>query len=125
MLEGYMGKPLAAPESTPPSLQSGNAKHKDYDQSAPQRNAFLAMALNMSWQLAVVVLVPVIGGVQLDKALSTHYLWTFIGLGLALVGSAAVMWRAMQTANSLPVPKLTAAQKRRIQQQYEEDDADV
>lgn len=90
-----------------------------------QRNAFVFMALNMSWQLAIAVLVPVIGGVQLDKALDTSNTFTFVGLAIALIGSIAVMWRTMQTANKLPVPKLTAAQKRQIQKRYEEDDADA
>lgn len=81
------------------------------------------MAVNMSWQLAVVVLVPVIGGVELDKAAGTT-VYTFIGLGLALVLSGVVMWRAMQTANRLPVPKLTEAQKRAVKKAYEAEDDD-
>jgi len=79
-------------------------------------------AANMSWQLAIVVLVPIVGGVQLDKAFDTSNVYMFIGLGVALLASAAVMWRAMQAANRLPVPKLTDAQKRVIKKQYEEDD---
>lgn len=90
-----------------------------------QRNAFVFMALNMSWQLAIVVLVPVISGVQLDKALDTANTYTFVGLAIAFVGSVAVMWRTMQIANKLPMPKLTAAQKRAVQKQYEEDDEDA
>jgi uncharacterized membrane protein len=78
--------------------------------------------MNMSWQLALVVLVPVIGGVELDKATGNSYVFTVIGLVLALVLSAVVMWRAMQAANRLPVPKLTAAQKRAVRKSYEEDD---
>ena len=76
----------------------------------------------MSWQLAVVVLVPIIGGVELGKALGAPTAWTFAGLAVAFVGSGLVMWRAMQAANKLPVPKLTAEQKREIQKSYEEDD---
>jgi hypothetical protein len=49
----------------------------------------------------------------------------FVGLALALVGSIIVMWRTMQKANHLPVPKLTEAQRRQVQKQYEEDDADA
>lgn len=81
------------------------------------------MALNMSWQLAIVILVPVVGGYQLDKRLDTS-IYTFVGLFLALIGSGVVMWRTMQIANSLPTPKLTAAQRRKIQQQYEAEDAE-
>ena len=76
----------------------------------------------MAWQLAVVVLVPVVGGVYLDKALGSSFVCTFAGLGVALLGSGVVMWRAMQTANSLPVPKLTDAQRRAIKKSYEEED---
>ena len=76
----------------------------------------------MSWQLAIVVLVPVIGGVELGKKLGSPTAWTLAGLAVALVGTVLVMWRAMQAANKLPVPKLTEAQKRAIQKSYEEED---
>jgi hypothetical protein len=118
-----MGKPSAAPQSTPHSLNGGDGSVSPALKSS-QRSAFLVMILNMSWQLAVVVLVPVIAGVQLDKKLDTSYI-TFVGLAVAFIGAALVMWHTMQTANRLPVPKLTEAQKRAIQKQYEEDDADV
>jgi hypothetical protein len=85
---------------------------------------FIVMALNMSWQMAIVFLVPVIGGVKLDKHYDTNYLFTFIGLGVATVGSGLVMWRTLKLANNMPVPKLTAAQKRKIQKEYELEDED-
>ena len=80
------------------------------------------MAVNMTWQLAVVVLVPVIGGVMLDKKLNMSPVLLLVGLAVALLGSIAVMWRTMQTANRLPVPKLTEEQRRAVQKSYEEDD---
>ncbi len=83
---------------------------------------FISMALNMSWQLAIVILVPVVAGVQLDKHFGTSYAYTFVGLGLALIGSGVVMWRTMKVADSMPVPKLSAAEKRKIQEQYEAED---
>lgn len=79
------------------------------------------MAVQMSWQLALVVLVPVIGGVELDKMFKTSYI-LFIGLAVAVLGSVVVMWRTMQAANRLPVPKLTAAQKRAVRKAYEAED---
>lgn len=86
------------------------------------RQQFVGMALQMTWQLAAAVLVPVIGGVELDKAFGTSYVYTFVGLAVALVGSGLVMWHAMQVANKLPVPKLTAKQKEAVRKAYEEDD---
>lgn len=78
----------------------------------------------MSWQLAVVVLVPILLGVKLDHVFGTHDTLTFVGLGLAVIGAAVVMWQTMKRANRLPVPVLTEAQKRAIKKSYEEDDAD-
>jgi len=92
--------------------------------ASSQRSVFLNLVVNMTWQLAAVVLVPILVGVKLDKVFGTHDTLTFVGLGLALLGSIAVMWRAMQTANRVPVPKLTDAQKRAIKKSYEEEDKD-
>ncbi|HSX30893.1 MAG TPA: hypothetical protein VLE99_03165 [Candidatus Saccharimonadales bacterium] len=83
---------------------------------------FVALALDMSWKLAVVVLVPVLGGVGLDKAIGVKYAYLLIGLAVAAMGTAVVLWQTLQTANKLPVPKLTDAQKRDIRKRYEEDD---
>ena len=78
----------------------------------------------MSWQLAVVVLVPMLGGVAIGKAAGNATLWVLIGLAVAILGSGLVMWRTAKVANSLPVPKLTPAQKREIQKSYEAEDDD-
>lgn len=82
------------------------------------------MAVNMTWQLAIAVLVPIIGGVQLDRLASTGHNFTFIGLGLAFIAVTAVMWATIKRANHLPVPKLSEAEKRKIARQYAEDDAE-
>ena len=92
------------------------------DRVATDRATFFVAFLNMSWQLAIAVLVPIIGGVMLDKKLGTPHVFLFVGLALALLGTVLVLWRTMQEANKLPVPKLTDAQRREIQRQYEEDD---
>ena len=81
------------------------------------------MAGVMSMQLLVVVLVPIIGGVELDKALGVSYL-LFVGLAVALISTVLVMWRTMQVANRLPVPKLTDAQRQAVRKAYEAEDDD-
>jgi len=91
-------------------------------ESSNVRQQFVVFALNMSWQLAVAVLVPVLAGVELDKLVGSTDTFVFIGLAIAAIGSALVLWRTMQAANRLPVPKLTAEQKRAIQKSYEEED---
>ena len=115
-----MSKVATTHKSAPQSLRGDSKKSA----SAKQRSVFLVAVTNMSWQLAIVVMVPIIGGVKLDKVFGTSNIWTFVGLGVAFLASAVVMWRTVQLANKQPVPKLTAAQKREIKKQYEEDDED-
>lgn len=115
-----MAKKTAVPNTTPQFIKGGASS--DRTQKARQRNQFVFMALNMSWQLAVVILLPVIIGVQADKMLGTSYIFALTGVVVGLAGSGLVMWRTMRIASRLPVPKLSAAQKRAIQKQYEEED---
>ena len=83
---------------------------------------FVTMALDMTWRLAIVILAPILVGAWADKHLSTSPGGVLAGFVVAMIGTAVVLWQAMQAANRLPVPKLTAAQKREIKRQYEEDD---
>lgn len=120
-----MAKTSGASKSTRNTKSATDTSSDDtVKESSNQRNVFVSMALTMSWQLAIVVLVPIFAGAKLDKSVGSGETYTFIGLGVALLGSIAVMWRAMQTANRLPVPKLTDAQKRAIKKSYEEEDKD-
>jgi hypothetical protein len=111
----------SAPQTTPTPTKG---EVKSSASAINQRSFFLSTVLNMSWQLAIVVLVPILAGVWLDKGLKTGDAYTFGGLGLAVLGSIAVMWRTAQAANRLPVPKLTPAQKRAVRKSYEDEDKD-
>ncbi len=53
------------------------------------RNTFIATAMSMSWQLAIIFLVPIIGGYELDLKLKTSPWLFLIGFIIAIVGSAA------------------------------------
>ena len=109
----------------PTSIKGGRTpSSSDTQTSTDLRQQFAVFALNMSWQLALVVLIPVIGGVELDKTIGKTEVFVFVGLAIALIGSGVVLWRTMQAANRLPVPKLTADQKRAVQKSYEEEDED-
>ena len=60
----------------------------------------------MSWQLAIVVLVPIIGGFELDQKLNTLPALTIVGFVVAMVGMGAVVWRQLQIfAPPLPSSK--------------------
>lgn len=65
-------------------------------QSNDPKGQFFAAAMSMSWQLAIVVLVPIIGGFELDQRLNMLPLLTIVGFALAMLGMSAVVWRQMQ-----------------------------
>lgn len=66
-------------------------------------SVFVGMALDMSWRLAIVVLVPIVGGFKLDEAWDTTPVLTITGFVLAMLGMGLVMWYTLQKANNLPV----------------------
>jgi F0F1-type ATP synthase assembly protein I len=115
---------LHEPAMHAPTSTKGEQTPSSFDpqKTNDMRRQFSIYALNMSWRLAIAVLVPVIGGAELDKKLNTSPRYVFIGLGIALVASIFVLWKTMQAVSSLPVPKLTDAQKKAIKKSYEEED---
>jgi F0F1-type ATP synthase assembly protein I len=59
------------------------------------RSRFASAAIGMGWQLAVVVLLPIVGGYKVDQHNNSVPVWTLIGLALAMVGSIIVIRRAL------------------------------
>lgn len=74
---------------------------KTVDTANAHSRVFVSMAIDMSWRLALVVLVPIVGGYQLDKTLTTTPVLTITGFLLAMLGMAWVMWRTLQAANDV------------------------
>ena len=66
---------------------------------------FVSAALDMSWRLAIVVLMPIIGGFELDTRLDTTPFLTIVGFFLAMGGMTLVLWRMLQSLSSTPVNK--------------------
>ncbi|HUD06736.1 MAG TPA: AtpZ/AtpI family protein [Candidatus Saccharimonadales bacterium] len=60
------------------------------------KKQFLATVVSMSWQLAIVVLLPVLGGYSLDKHSHTQPLWTIVGFAGAVVGVVAILRRTLK-----------------------------
>jgi F0F1-type ATP synthase assembly protein I len=65
-------------------------------------SVFIGMVMDMSWRLAIVVLVPVIGGFKLDERLNTTPWLTISGFVLALAGMILVMRRTVKEAGQVP-----------------------
>lgn len=85
-----------APTKTPSPKREQSQPPTAVGSSKNPRTEFFVAAANMSWQLAIVVLVPIIGGSELDKALDTQPAFTILGFIVASVGTAAVMWYQLQ-----------------------------
>lgn len=94
-----MVKTSAAPTATPPSVSGGTANsHSSIDQTLYQRNLFLVMAANMTWQLAIVVIVPVVGGFKLDEHFNSSPWLTLLGMVIAAAGMTLVLLRVVKQA---------------------------
>jgi F0F1-type ATP synthase assembly protein I len=74
---------------------AGQNKNLPSKPVADQNAAFTAAAIGMSWQLAIIVLLPVIGGYKLDQANGTSPWWTLAGVTLGVIGSIFVIRRAL------------------------------
>lgn len=68
-------------------------------ESFHQSNLFIVMALNMSWQLAIVVIGPIVGGHYLDEYFKTTPIWTIAGFVAALAGVVGVLVGTVKLAN--------------------------
>lgn len=75
------------------------------EKTTSQTSIFISMVLDMTWRLAIVVLVPIIGGFYIDKWLEMSPVFVVTGFFLAMVGMGLVMWQTMQAANQIEVPK--------------------
>ncbi|MDB5169399.1 MAG: hypothetical protein JWO41_755 [Candidatus Saccharibacteria bacterium] len=95
-----------APKKTPSPLDGQAKPVVAVDQQSNPQATFVAATLSMSWQLAIVVLVPIIGGFELDKKLNLLPLLTVVGFVLAMIGMGLVVWHQLQ----LYSPKITPQQ---------------
>jgi len=81
-------------------LTSGQSQSQTTS-DAPDPSAFLSAALGMAWQLAVVVILPIVGGYKLDEKYGLLPWLTILGLVLAMVASVLVIRRALSEMNKL------------------------
>jgi F0F1-type ATP synthase assembly protein I len=60
------------------------------------KGQFVGAAVSMSWQLALVVLIPVVGGFKLDQHFKTLPLWTIVGFCIAVTGVVLVLRNVLE-----------------------------
>lgn len=83
-----------AASKNPQTIPSGDK----LAESLYQRSLFFNMALNMTWQLALVVLIPIVGGYELDKHFKTLPVITVIGAVIAALGIIAILRQTVKQA---------------------------
>ncbi len=89
-------KQTTAPRTTPSPKGGEKQPIAAVNSAKNPKTEFLMAALSMSWQLAIVVLVPIIGGFELDQKLNTLPALTIVGFLVAMAGMGAVVWRQLQ-----------------------------
>jgi F0F1-type ATP synthase assembly protein I len=94
-------KPISQATSAAASPNSGDTKPAPLDRNQA-RSLFISSSLSMSWQLALAVLIPIVGGYEIDKALHSTPGFTFVGLVIAMGLSALVVSKALK---QLTLPK--------------------
>lgn len=87
---------FSKPAPLPTTTKGGSIPPSEPQKVSAAKQQFMAAALNMSWQLAVVVLLPIVGGFKLDEHFHSLPLWTISGFVLAMLGMAVVVWRQLQ-----------------------------
>ena len=63
------------------------------------QSQFLGAVLGLSWRLAIVVLVPVVGGYKLDQHFRQSPTWTISGFLVAIIGVYLLLRQILRQLN--------------------------
>ena len=79
-------------------------KAKTTNDALNPKSIFVGTALSMSWQLALVVLLFVIGGHLIDQHFKTQPVFTITGFILAMIGTILIIKKALNYFNNTITP---------------------
>ncbi len=99
-----------APEKQ--ALDTGGQKVSDRNTAL---RLFIGGVLDMSWQLAIVVLVPIIGGYELDKHFHTSPDLIIIGFVVAMLGTFVVIKRMFLEYSNVSVKQVREDREKKQQ----------
>jgi hypothetical protein len=88
-----------APKKTP--SPRGLEQSKGVDTGSNPTSVFISMVLDMTWKLAIVVILPIVFGSYLDQRLKQGYTFMIIGLFVALLGAISVVYKSYIEANKI------------------------
>lgn len=87
--------------ATPKKTDPVSGEKKDTANIAELRSSFFVAALSMGWQLAVVVVIPIVGGYYLDQRLNVAAAWEIVGFVVALLGFIVVVRQQLNDFNQM------------------------
>jgi F0F1-type ATP synthase assembly protein I len=96
ILASPMGKALVQRKPTAPVAQN------ELDRSLAvfaARKDFVSTALNMGWQMAITIIVPVFVGVRLDERFDSSPSYTLAALFIAIIMAVMVVARTIKQVN--------------------------
>lgn len=85
-----------APGLTPSPKAEDKAQSKGGDGNSALM-MFTGAVLDLSWRMAGVVLIPIIGGYELDRHFKTSPTFTILGFILAMAGTFVVLKQMLNT----------------------------
>lgn len=91
-----MGKTLNTPKA---------ARAKDELVAVNHKAVFFVSLLDLTWQMAIVIIVPIVGGYYLDKAAGSSPAFLILGFLVAMGGFFLVVKRMIAKANGRLAPK--------------------
>jgi hypothetical protein len=105
-----MGKSAAKVKSTTSDTDDVQQKLADFE----PKSQFLDLALNMSWQLAIAVILPIYAAVRIDAHFKSAPSVTIVGFFFAIMLAAMIVKRTLIDVNnaSLPVNKKKDSKKK-------------
>ncbi len=96
---GYMKK--AAVRTTTGEVGSAEQQLQQSVKAFQAKQQFFGATLNMSWRLALTVVIPVVAGIKLDQHFGTTPSLTLTGFTLAIVGACMTVWGTVKEVNEL------------------------
>lgn len=94
--DARMGKSEATKKAAP-----AQGDIEQYFDVIDAKQLFITEVFGLSWRLAIAVLLPLIGGIQLDKRYDSEPILTLIGLVIAFILGSITVWTAVKKVNEL------------------------
>ena len=76
------------------------------------KQKFIAATLNLSWRLALTVLIPLLAGIWLDKKFDSAPSYTITGFMLAIVFGCMAVWQTVKEVNQLQAEEENKGKKK-------------